>query len=175
MSGLDADYKSNPDNEIILHLADNALKGPLPEGLSSIQNLYLDISGNQFTTVPASYCQNSEWMNGKVGKLKNNPCHAIACPPNTYSETGRMYSDGEEVCTSCGSDASTPFIGSYTCSHVDMEANALKALYRSTNGESWKENENWMIDSKPICSWFGVECAGDSLENNTITAINLPQ
>jgi len=174
LSGLDTDYISDPGNEIIVHLADNALTGTLPEGLSSIKNLYLDIVGNQLKEVPESFCKQSYWMNGKVGEIEGNPCHAIACPPDTFSETGRMHSDGDEECTACGSDESADFIGSYSCSHVAREMIALKALYTSTNGEEWDEDKNWMDNTKPICSWFGVECAGDSLGNNTVTKINLP-
>ncbi len=174
LSGLDLDYIANAENEIILHLADNALTGTLPDGLSNIKNLYLDIVGNQFQAVPPSFCQNEQsfWMNGKVGEF-GKPCHAIACPVNTHSEKGRM-SDSDDTCTPCGSSEEAKYVGSYSCSHVAIEVNALQDLYRSTGGASWDENENWMDMTKPICSWFGVECAGDSLENNTVTAINLP-
>lgn len=176
LSGLDSDYIASADNEIIIHLADNAFTGTLPGGLSSIANLYFDIVGNQFTEVPPAYCKDaqSSWMNGKVGELKDDPCRAIACPVNTFSVTGRMHSDGDETCTACGSLEVAPFVGSYSCTHTAKEITALKALYKGTDGDSWEENEHWMDISKPICSWYGVECAGDSLENTTITAINLP-
>ena len=173
MSGLTDGFKSNENNEVILHFADNALTGTLPESLSSIKNLYLDIVGNAFKEVPDSFCQQSLWMNGAVG-TSDEPCHAIACPPNTFSETGRLPEEGGE-CTSCGSGEATEFIGSYQCHHVDVEMTALKAFYRSTEGEKWKENENWMDMTKPMCSWYGIECAGDELENSTITGINLPE
>lgn len=113
-------------------------------------------------------------MNGEVGKLKDlNPCRAIACPVNTFSVTGRMHSDGDEVCTACGTLEVAPFIGSYSCTRMAVEISALKALYIGTNGDSWEVNTNWMNYSAPICSWFGIECAGDETENTTITEINL--
>ena len=174
LSGLDGDYVNNEANEIIIHLADNGLTGLLPEGLTNIKNLYIDLAGNQFTEIPASYCQQSSWMNGKVGVLSENPCHAIACPKNTFSVTGRM-SSSDDACTPCGSDEAAQYIGSYTCSHINNEFIALKKLYESTNGDSWDNDDNWMDYEKPICSWHGITCAGDPLDNNTITEIDLSE
>merc|ERR1712194_120757 len=178
LDGLSSDYIAGADNEIILHLASNALSGPLPAGLGSIKNLYLDIVSNRFTKVPTSFCQDfqTHWMNGKVGTLNENSedgCKAIACPQNTFSDTGRMHTDGDG-CTPCESEYAAAFIGSFSCTHVDKEHGALMALYRRTNGNSWKKKDNWMDNSKPICSWFGVECAGNRMDNNTVTEINLP-
>ena len=170
MSGLDPGYVATSDNEIIVHLADNALTGTLPESLTNIKNLYLNIVGNRFKKVPQSFCQQADWMNGLVGELES-PCHAIACPINMISDSGR--SDGTETCTKCGNMESTPFIGSYSCSHSSLEINVLKSLYQATKGDQWEENQNWMDYTVPICSWYGIECAGDRLDNNTITAINL--
>jgi hypothetical protein len=176
LSSLETDYIANSENEIILHLADNALTGEIPEGLLNIANLYLDIVGNQFTEVPLSFCKEelSLWMDGKVGELQNaNPCYAIACPVNTFSDTGRMHSDEDDECTACGSDEEAPFVGSRACVRTASEMTALQALYRGTNGDSWDENENWMDHTKPICTWHGVVCAGDSLDNHTVTGIDL--
>lgn len=182
LSGLDSTYIADSENVITLHLADNAFTGELPIGLSNIQNLYLDIVGNQFTEIPKAFCQDEQayWMNGQVGELES-PCHAIACPKNSYSPTGRSHSirhsdsvDSNEVCKPCGASEVAQYVGSYQCAHVSIEIEALKELYRSTGGASWDNNNGWMDLTKPICSWFGVECAGDRLENNTITQINLP-
>lgn len=178
LSSLSEEFYADSDNEIILHLADNALTGEIPEGvLSKIKNLYLDVTGNQFKMVPPSFCQDEQslWMNGKVGQLQNDdPCYAIACPVNTYSNTGRKHSaDEDEECITCASDQGTPFIGSRACHRMDDEYTALKALYLGTFGDSWKKSENWMDNTKPICSWHGVQCAGDSLDNHTVTGIDL--
>ena len=110
-------------------------------------------------------------MNGKVEKLG---CKAIACPQNTFSDTGRLHEDGD-TCNSCEAMYAAPFIGSFECAHVDKEVAALKALYRGTKGSAWEKNDHWMDDSKPICSWYGVECSGNKMDNNTITEINLPE
>jgi hypothetical protein len=44
----------------------------------------------------------------------------------------------------------------------------LEEFYRSTGGESWKDNENWLSD-KPIGMWAGVTCNDDG----RVTAISL--
>jgi len=40
-----------------------------------------------------------------------------------------------------------------TCSNLP----ALTELYHSTNGDSWRRNDNWLQDSK-YCNWYGIEC-----------------
>jgi len=173
LSSLDIDYIADSDNEIILHLADNSLSGPLPMGLANIKNLYLDIVGNQFDELPGSFCQDEQsfWMNGQVGELEIG-CHAIACPKNSFSESGRA--DADNKCQLCGLAETAPFVGSYACIQVSIEIEALKDLYKATDGDNWDENKHWMDYNTPICSWFGIECAGDSADNSTVTKINLP-
>ena len=170
LSGLDSDFMSSPDNSIILHLADNMLTGTLPEGLDSIKNLFIDIAGNQIKgPFPQSFCQQSLWMDGKVGEFSS--CHAIACPAGSYSSSGRQK-EGDD-CQKCGALEKAPFLGSYECTKGDVEKMALISLYEQTGGEKWTNNENWKDDSKPICSWAGVTCKGGSLDNSTVTELNL--
>ena len=33
---------------------------------------------------------------------------------------------------------------------------ALVAFYNYTNGSNWRVNENWLVASKPISSWYGI-------------------
>ena len=40
-------------------------------------------------------------------------------------------------------------------SYVDLEREALIALYKATNGDNWTHNDNWCSD-KPIGEWYGV-------------------
>ena len=39
--------------------------------------------------------------------------------------------------------------------YVDLEREALIALYKATNGDNWTNNDNWCSD-KPISEWYGV-------------------
>ncbi|MGB1308693.1 MAG: leucine-rich repeat domain-containing protein, partial [Oceanihabitans sp.] len=45
---------------------------------------------------------------------------------------------------------------------------ALVALYNSTNGDNWTTNTNWLDDTKPLNTWYGV-----TLTNNRVTSISL--
>ena len=40
-----------------------------------------------------------------------------------------------------------------------LEREALAALYNSTGGERWRNNENWLSD-KPVDTWHGVRTVG---------------
>ena len=33
---------------------------------------------------------------------------------------------------------------------------ALVALYNATNGDTWVDKTNWLVESEPINTWFGV-------------------
>jgi hypothetical protein len=43
----------------------------------------------------------------------------------------------------------------------DVERQALIALYKSTNGDQWKNHENWLGPPGSECRWHGVQCAPD--------------
>ena len=40
---------------------------------------------------------------------------------------------------------------------LDLERKALIAIYKSLDGDNWKNNENWCSD-KPISEWHGIYC-----------------
>lgn len=40
-------------------------------------------------------------------------------------------------------------------SRIDLEREALIALYKATNGDNWTNNTNWCSD-KPISEWYGI-------------------
>jgi hypothetical protein len=56
-------------------------------------------------------------------------------------------------------------------SHPDY--NALVDLYNSTNGDSWTTSTNWLDDTKPISTWYGItetngRVIGISLDSNNL-------
>ena len=53
--------------------------------------------------------------------------------------------------------------------NLDREHEALMALYNSTDGENWKNHENWGSD-KPLSQWYGVRVN----ENGNVYMIDLP-
>lgn len=40
-------------------------------------------------------------------------------------------------------------------SYIDLEREALIALYKATNGDGWKNNSGWCSE-KPVSSWYGI-------------------
>jgi Leucine-rich repeat (LRR) protein len=52
------------------------------------------------------------------------------------------------------------------------ECNALVALYNSTNGAAWNNNDNWLNDNS-INNWFGVNIQDGHIDNITLEWNNL--
>ena len=52
---------------------------------------------------------------------------------------------------------------------VEGDRNALIALYNSTNGNVWINNENWLSFYQPISKWHGVKTD----ENGRVVSLNL--
>ena len=46
--------------------------------------------------------------------------------------------------------------------HALFEPNidALTSIFNQTRGETWKRNENWLLNTN-VCTWFGVRCVQD--------------
>ena len=173
LSGLSSDYAASAGNEISLRFAANDLTGALPAELGSIENLFLDITGNKIEgPMPASFCSQTSWMEGLVGEL--NSCDAIACPAGTYSESGRSTSS-DEKCLPCAAHKAAPFLGSYSCKDEDSEINILNALYKNTDGPNWDQDLNWNDPSKTICDRYGVTCEGGKDDNHTVTELDLSE
>jgi hypothetical protein len=71
----------------------------------------------------------------------------------------------------------------FDCASVNeipsTECEALVALYNSTNGPDWADNNGWLAADTP-CSWSGIECTNDyvhdiSLGYNQLTGILPPE
>lgn len=55
----------------------------------------------------------------------------------------------------------------------EEQKEALVALYNSTNGDHWRDHNNWLTDM-PINTWYGVNNSyGDSIIGNYIVEVNL--
>ena len=51
------------------------------------------------------------------------------------------------------------------------ECEALVALYTSTNGDQWQNNENWLVTVRP-CEWHGVTCDQDEYVKSLVLSQN---
>jgi PKD repeat protein len=52
------------------------------------------------------------------------------------------------------------------------QCEALVALYDSTNGDNWTNNEGWNVTNTP-CNWYGVECSDGSITKISLESNNL--
>lgn len=58
---------------------------------------------------------------------------------------------------------------------------ALVALYASTNGDSWTNNDYWNSDTVPLCDWYGIYCPDSTnvteifLNNNNLDGTIPPE
>lgn len=59
---------------------------------------------------------------------------------------------------------------------LELEREALIALYKATDGDNWINNENW-CSNKPVYQWYGVKTKWIEYENKTgiVTELNLSE
>ena len=61
------------------------------------------------------------------------------------------------------------------------QRDALVALYASTNGDSWTNNDYWNSDTVPLCDWYGIYCPDSTnvteifLNNNNLDGTIPPE
>ena len=53
-----------------------------------------------------------------------------------------------------------------------IECEALVALYESTNGDDWSDNDGWVVAKTP-CSWHGVGCEASRVDELDLVGNNL--
>lgn len=99
------------DTSIVVDLSSNSISGEVPATLGRLKELSLYIRDNEIDNVPAQLCKQRDWNDAGVSQFG---CEAIACPPGTYNEHGRMKSS-RSPCIKC---ADAQFYGSITCANV---------------------------------------------------------
>jgi hypothetical protein len=63
-------------------------------------------------------------------------------------------------------------LGNYT-SEKQLQLFSLATLYYSTDGDGWKNNENWL--SSNLCDWYNVDldaCSSDGLVTGLVLSNN---
>jgi Leucine-rich repeat (LRR) protein len=156
---------------IKIDLTNNRLQGSIPAELTRFDDLRLYLAGNRIDNVPSEICNKYSWMGG----LMSSGCDALLCNPGFFSEYGRRVSDNYP-CQPCTFNISSLFYGSESCEARegdDLDERAiLFQIYRSLDGNEWTKRDNWLEDSKPICSWYGVRCAASK---ETVVSLELPE
>lgn len=109
-------------------------------------------------------------MNGLVGQIGVTNCDVILCPRGYYSQYGRQDVQ-DDPCVPCTNKIAAQFMGSTSCLEMS-ERDVLVMLYVNTSGTLWKNNSMWLSDS-PICSWYGVRCQGNKLDDKRVISLDL--
>lgn len=151
--------KSNP---VFISLTHNQLDGTVPAELDDFTELDIRLEGNKISGIAIELCDNSKWMNGKVGEL-GNTCDAILCPPRFYNVYGKLGPGSYGKCDVCDS---AEFYGSVKCEDEDEhpEKTILDTLFQSTGGTHWTRRDNWTEVGVPICYREGIVCSGGNLD-----------
>lgn len=162
-------------NQVTVRLTGNNLNGHLPESLSTFTTMNLHVEDNQISGIPTVLCAQVGWMDGEVGRTLPDPCHAILCPPLTWSPHGKASPTLGLVCEDCPGNA---FYGETVCESGDVqksrETEILDELFQATGGRYWNAtNTNWMKPGVPICQREGVICAGTEDPNMGVTELRL--
>jgi len=141
-------------NLIDLNLGANQLSGTIPSGFGKLTNLIdLDLRSNQLSgSIPLelSYLTNLTYLNLESNQLSgcfDNSLSKLCDQLKRWSSisTGNNFEASWERFCSTGTLACEN-----SCHITDWEA--LKALYKSTNGDNWNDNTNWDVvkaDSPP--------------------------
>ncbi|MEM7129106.1 MAG: YCF48-related protein [Chloroflexota bacterium] len=170
-----------------LYLHNNQLTGPIPSNLENrltqLRRLYL--SSNQITGAVPS------WI-GQVASLKelmidNNPLSGPLPMSLIDLSLDKFHFNDTDVCMPAD-DAFQEWIDTIpdlqtngnTCSEVCeiaegisfKECEALVALYNSTDGANWTNNDGWLQTTTP-CSWYGITCRGEHVTKIELTKNDL--
>jgi Leucine-rich repeat (LRR) protein len=158
---------TDTSNVVTVRLNDNHLIGTVPSSLATFRRLNIDLVGNLFTALGDGLCNQPNWNDGAVGRYS---CDAILCPAGEFSPSGRQTS-ADDPCQPCPGAEASPYFGVTYCVSLAKarEREILGALYESTNGNGWRNNDGWLEEGRDVCTWYGISCKEDS----TVESIRL--
>ena len=163
-----------------IQIINNNFEGPLPVGLGNLENIFAVSFGNNSLSgcIPDDYiniCSQNinlegnpalPWSGGFVNFCNGEDQIGAPC------DDGRNYTVNDQIQDDC------TCIGTSVCEellHPDYDA--LMALYASTAGENWTENDGWKEGvegtSCDPCDWNGGTWYGVSCESGRVSEINI--
>jgi len=162
------------NEKITVGLMGNRIEGSIPSSLAAFQRLNIDLSDNLITDIDPAVCENAAWMGSDVGSFG---CDAILCPVGTFNQYGRQ-TNIRNPCQQCDGDGSeqSDFLGATKCQAEvkAREREILSFFYRQCGGDEWKTKDNWLDDSKDICTWYGISCSnGGTVESILLGSNNV--
>jgi Leucine-rich repeat (LRR) protein len=158
---------TDTSTQISVYLDGNELGGEVPSSLVALQRLNIYLENNMLTGFGTGICEQSRWMDGKVGRYG---CDAILCPAGEFSPSGRQVSE-DTACIPCPDLQRSPVLGSNFCLSLQKqkEKDVLVSLFQGTNGMNWNNKDGWTDDNVDICKWYGIKCK----EGSTVESILL--
>jgi len=89
-------------------------------------------------------------------------------PAPTVAETLSTVGDTTTSVLEESGTATSSVASGFDCAGVNQipsaECAALVALYRSTNGSNWADNDGWLATNTP-CTWSGITCTRDHVSH----------
>jgi len=142
--------------EVAVYVQGNHLIGTVPQSLTNLQKLTIELADNLITELGSGVCNQQGWLGGSVGSYG---CDGLLCPPGEFSTMGRQTTS-DDACKPCPGSENSPYFGASTCPELEKlkERQVLERLYSTTGGSGWKNNDGWLDDAIDICSWYGISC-----------------
>ncbi|MGN6298920.1 MAG: leucine-rich repeat domain-containing protein [Ginsengibacter sp.] len=178
-------------SQAYLDLSYNQLDGPLPASLNNFGMLVaVNLSNNKFTfsgldalnlsTHPVwTYSPQQDIPLRREGNILS-----VSAGGTLSNNTYKWYRNGTEFITKTGDSTLTvsddayysvevtnkiaTVLTLYSIDNVNQQDSlALVALYNSTGGSGWINNQNW-LSSSPVSTWHGV-----TVRHNTVISLDL--
>ena len=147
------------ENLTRINLSENELTGEIPAGLGDIEHLeILDLRQNQLTgEIPAGL---GDIEHLEILDLSKNQLNGEIPRGFERSDTNRVdLTENPELCVPApNSRLRARFSSSGICAAaggVDVDREALVALYQATSGDTWVSADNW-LSNQPFNTWLGV-------------------
>ncbi len=161
LSGEIPDSIGNISHLGTLWLNDNNLSGVIKNNLTNLDDLFVFRFNNQQDG--DNFCAESQSVVDWLQTVENKSPNSDDVQPDVTN----ICDDGDTTTFSCENIKDVP----------KRECEALVALYNSTNGDSWTNNDGWLQNNN-VCGWHGITCddnhvrvRGVSLQNNNLYGV----
>ena len=150
----------------ILRLDNNQLKGSIPPTLGNLANLrqLLLQSNNLSGPLPPEL---GNLANLQVLYLQDNQLSGSIPPAlGNLANLQRLNLSGNNLSGELPEALANVSSGGFCAAAEGLapkDCEALVALYESTGGADWANNDGWLISATP-CEWYGVTCRNERVE-----------
>ncbi len=139
-----------------ISIQNTQMDGFISQEIGTLQNLWnMDIRFNNFSgSIPAEICNtNIQYLSLDYNNFGTEDCSALQCLMDKNVEFQgdkfQIQQSGKSLFGECG--IFPPFEPV-----AEQDSLALVALYDSTNGDNWNNNQNWK-SNYPVSFWYGID------------------